>query len=132
MVIAALLFCVPTLTVLHQTVIRGRQWWDRRRLHLADAESAADRLYRMALIGVPERSVVGLVVTPATSPIDKSRTMYLMQYALAPRSIVLSADAPWVVLAGLLGPDDHLLDERRFVLVSSPREDLRLYRRTTP
>jgi hypothetical protein len=74
-----------------------------QRLRSADKESpqaSFDRYLRRVAAYVPAHGKVGLVLSGSPSGEGAVRSLYLFQYALAPRQIVLSSDCEFVIVYG--------------------------------
>jgi hypothetical protein len=103
--------------------------WQRLRSAQRPAPQASvDRYLRRVAAYVPAHGKVGLVLSGAPPREDAVRSLYLFQYALAPRQIVLSSDCEFVIL---YGPADAgmPIDGDAFHLIKAVGDDLRLFRR---
>jgi hypothetical protein len=89
-------------------------------------DAGLDLYFRRLVPFLPAKGDVGF---RHLGPPDEDRTFFRMQYALAPRQLLRSAEAEFVVEFGPLDAEGSLGRDTRFVLVTSPGEDLRLYRR---
>lgn len=89
-------------------------------------DAGLDLYFRRLVPFLPTKGDVGF---QHVGPPDESRTFYRMQYALAPRQLLRSGDAEFVVEFGPVSAGDSLKRDARFVMVTAPGDDLRLYRR---
>ena len=102
-----------------------------QRLRSADRESpqaSVDQYLRRVAAYVPAHGKVGLVLSGSPSSEDAGRSLYLFQYALAPRQIVLSPDCEFVIVSGPAAAGTPI-DGDAFQLIKAIGDDLRLFRR---
>jgi hypothetical protein len=129
---ALLLLALPFRAVVAQTRAKVAEWQVMRARNRQSEDAGTDRWYQRLAADVPDRATVGLIVSPSTSAADKNRVMFFIAYSLAPRRIVMTPDAPWVIVAGPIDPGAPPFDPRAFALVRTFPPDLRLFRRIAP
>jgi len=123
-----LLLTLPAAGSVQRTRWNIHVW---QRLRSADKESpqaSFDRYLRRVATYVPAHGRVGLVLSDSPSSEDAVRTLYLFQYALAPRQIVLSPDCDFVIVYGPASSGTPI-DGDAFHLIRAVGDDLRLFRR---
>ena len=104
--------------------------WNRLRSeHRASPDDALDRAYTALGAELP---VSGLVGFHFMGPPDKDRTLYRLQYALAPRRLVASVDYEFVIEVGPAQNGESLTHQPRFVTVASPDDRVRVLRQMVP
>jgi hypothetical protein len=130
---ALLLLALPFRAVVAQTREKIAEWQLMRVRNRQPEDAGTDSWYRRLAADVPDRATIGLVlVDPSMSAADRNRTMFFVAYSLAPRPIVMTPDAPWVIVSGPIDPAAPTLDPRAFVLVRTFPPELRLFRRVAP
>lgn len=92
-----------------------------------DADREAD--YRRLIAHLPPRAVVGLVHGAGGNQEEASRFYYFLQYALAPRQVVLTTDADFVIAIVWPADGPDALPAETFARVAVFDSGLRLYRR---
>jgi hypothetical protein len=112
--------------------VRLTRWnihlWQRLRSHKETPQATFDRYLRAVEAYVPANGTIGLVfVGPPQYEADRIR--YFLQYALAPRQIVPSADCAFVVVYGPVSDEDPFFDAAAFQLIKAVGDDLRVFRR---
>ena len=123
-----LLLTLPAAGSVQRTRWNIHVW---QRLRSADKESpqaSFDRYLTQVATYVPAHGRVGLVLSDSPSSEDAVRTLYLFQYALAPRQIVLSPDCDFVIVYGPASAGTPI-DGDTFHLIRAVGDDLRLFRR---
>jgi hypothetical protein len=95
--------------------------------HRRSPDLQSDDLLRQLIPYLPRAGTVGLVLSDAVDFVERQRLHYRLQYALAPRIVVLGTVPDFVVV---YGPGQSLLPAQEFVLVRQ-FGDVRLYRRGT-
>jgi hypothetical protein len=94
--------------------------------HRRSPDLQSDDLLRQLIPYVPRAGTIGLVLSDAVGSVERQRLHYRLQYALAPRIVVLGTTPEFVVV---YGPRESRLPAEDFVLVRQ-LGDMRLYRRT--
>ena len=103
--------------------------WQRLRSAKREApQTATDRYFRTVLPYVPASGEIGLVQIGPTRAEDAVRVHYVLQYALAPRLLVLSPDREFVLAYGPTSLN-AFPDDETFQLVRVFGDGLRLFRR---
>jgi hypothetical protein len=123
-----LLLTYPAAASLQRTRWNIDVWQRLRSARMESPQASFDRYLRRIAAYIPPHGRIGLVLSGSPSREDAVRSLYLLQYALAPRQIVLSPDCEFVIVYGpaTAGPpnDDHALH-----LIKTIGDDLRLFRR---
>jgi len=101
-----------------------------RAVERAAPDSDTDRIYRSLIPHLPETGPIAFDAPKSMSATDASRTLYFLQYSLAPRMVLPFSDSPWVIAVG--APDAALRDDRRYALVADTGTDVRLFHRIAP
>lgn len=105
-------------------------WWRRlRNEHKVAPDLVRDAHYRQLLAYLPVDGTVGLVHTGSSSPIDRARTHYWLQYSLAPRLLEESTDKAFVIVSGTPSTGSPVRDDPTFELMRSFDDELSVYRR---
>jgi hypothetical protein len=126
-----LLLAVPAAGSVQRTRSNVQIWQRLQSAGMESPQAAFDRYLRRATAYLPPHGRVGLVLSGSPSREDAVRSLYLFQYALAPRHIVLSSDCEFVIVYGPAGAGTPF-DGETFHLIEGVGDDLRLFRRAPP
>ena len=88
-----------------------------------------DRYFQSLGAYLPSRGRIGLVLLGSPTPEDAARSYYRIQYALAPREIVLDARPEFVITYGVESEPSTLANDPALQIVKLLGDDLRLFRR---
>jgi hypothetical protein len=128
-VIAALLLFLPASATIPTAQWNLQQAHRLRDLHRVPPDTGFDQYVRLLRPFLPREGPVGFhdVGVP-----DDGRLYFRVQYALVPRTLLRTAHAEFVVESGPAAAEQSLLRDPRFSLVTSPGDDLRLFKRIRP
>ena len=127
--ILALLLLWPAAGSLPRTRWDVHVWQRLQTAQRAAPQTSLDRSFQAVGAYLPPGERIGLVLLGSPRPDDAARTYYLLQYALAPRQIVLGDDLEFVIAHGPASKDAPIADESVFEFVRAFGEDLRVLRR---
>lgn len=131
----AVTWTVPLLLFLPASTLIPAARWNvhligrLRELNRPSPDAGLDGYYRSLNPFLPRGGPVGFNMAGAS---DDGRTFFRMQYALVPLQLLRSPDAEFVVEVGPVDADNSLAKDRRFALVTTRGDDLRLYRKVQP
>ena len=126
-----LLLIVPASDALPLVRWNLHVWGRLRRENRVAPDHDLDVEYRRLTAHLPPRGVVGLLGGGATQA-EASRFHYFLQYALAPRVVVLTTDAEFVIALVWPPEGDDPLPADTFVRLAGSGSGLRVYRRARP
>ena len=131
---AALLALViwPAAAILPATEWNLHVWSRLRERHRRAPDTDTDALYRRVAGVTPPDAVIGLVLPPSMSATDQQRTLYFVQYAVAPRRVSVAADAPFLVAIGPGLENAPAIRAAGVSLLHDLGDDVRVYRRQRP
>ena len=97
-----------------------------RGLKRISPDADLDLAFRKFLPFLPEQGSVGF---QSVDPADEGRLFFRAQYALVPRQMLRSTRTEFVIEAGPANAAGSLSRDPRFRIVTSPDDDIRLFRR---
>ena len=125
---AVLLLCLPASDIIPAAQWNLHVWGRLRQLARQAPDTGQDRENFALAPFLPPAGPVGFV---SVSPADPKRTWFFLQYSLAPRTLVPSADPEFVIEHGVPSGAAGLGSDPRFALVKAFGDDLRVFRRVS-
>jgi hypothetical protein len=104
-------------------------WRRLRNEHKIPPDVSRDAHASQLVAYLPPSGAIGLVHSGPGTPQDRAQVHFLLQYSLAPRRLVESPDARFVIVVGEGSTRSPLLDAARFELVRSFGDGLSVFRR---
>lgn len=104
-------------------------WQRLRTAHREAPQTSIDTFFRTVTPYIPAQGTLCLLQTASARRDEVARIHYALQYALAPRLIVLSTDCEFVILYGPTSSASSIATDPSFHLVQVFADDLRLFRR---
>lgn len=122
------LLLLPASAVLPMAEWNLHIWQRLRTANRLSPDMGTDMAYRDLAPHLPARGVIGVHEVGEST---ERRLFFRLQYALAPRKIVVTREAEFVIEGGPASAPASLTHDPQFTLIAAPEADLRVYRRLT-